>query len=51
MNRYENSLSILNVALSLLHKDCDEYLEARVEVARNKRLLAVNKKHIRGVWR
>lgn len=30
---------------------CPEYSEALVEVAKNRRLLAVNKKHLRGQWR
>jgi hypothetical protein len=28
-----------------------EHAECLVEIARNKRLLAVNKKHLRGQWR
>ena len=50
-NWYEKSLAILNSALNLLSEHTTEYLEALVEVARNKRLLAVNKKVIRGIWR
>ncbi len=30
---------------------CPEYSEALVEIAKNRRLLAVNKKHLRGQWR
>lgn len=30
---------------------CPEYAEALVEIARNRRLLAVNKRHLRGQWR
>jgi hypothetical protein len=51
MNRYEKSLAILNSAINLIDSHTDEYLEAMVEIARNKRLLAVNKKCIRGIWR
>ena len=46
MSRYERSLVILTSAVNLLDVNTDEYLQAMVEVARNKRLLAVNKKHI-----
>jgi hypothetical protein len=35
----------------MIHKDCLEYAECLVEIARCKRLLAVNKKHLRGQWR
>lgn len=35
----------------MIHKDCLENAECLVEIARNKRLLAVNKKHLRGQWR
>jgi len=51
MNRYEKSISILFSALNLLHPHCDEYAEIQVEIAKNRRLLAVNKKHLRGQWR
>lgn len=52
MNRYEKSIAILYSALNLLScKKTPEYAEALVEVARNRRLLAVNKKHLRGQWR
>ena len=51
MNRYEKSLILLASAMNLLNENTDDYLEAIVEVAKCKRLLAVNKKHIRGVWR
>ena len=42
---------MLQSALNLIHKDCKEYAECLVEIARSKRLLAVNKKHLRGQWR
>ncbi len=51
MNRYEKSVSILYSALNLIHPVCPEYGEALVEIAKNRRLLAVNKKHLRGQWR
>ena len=51
MNRYEKSISILHSALNLLHVHCDEYPEIQVEIAKNRRLLAMNKKHLRGQWR
>jgi hypothetical protein len=51
MNRYEKSLTMLQSALNLIHKDCHEHAEVLVEIARCKRLLAVNKKHLRGQWR
>jgi hypothetical protein len=51
MNRYEKSISILYSAMNLLHQHCPEYAEALVEVAKNRRYLAVNKKHLRGQWR
>ena len=51
MNRYEKSISILYSAINLLHQHCDEFTEAHVEIAKNRRLLAVNKKHLRGQWR
>jgi hypothetical protein len=35
----------------MIHSDCMEHAECLVEIARNKRLLAVNKKHLRGQWR
>lgn len=34
-----------------MHPHCDEYTEILVEIAKNRRLLAVNKKHLRGQWR
>jgi hypothetical protein len=51
MNRYEKSISILYSALNMIHPACQEYVEALVEIARCRRLLAVNKKHLRGQWR
>lgn len=51
MNRYEKSITMLQSALNMIHKDCLEHAECLVEIARNKRLLAVNKKHLRGQWR
>ena len=51
MNHYEKSISILTSALNLLHPHCDEYAEIQVEIAKNRRLLAMNKKHLRGQWR
>jgi hypothetical protein len=51
MNRYEKSISILFSALNIIHSGCPEYSEALVEIAKNRRLLAVNKKHLRGQWR
>ena len=48
MNRYEKSVSILYSALNMIHPMCPEYAEAMVEVARCRRLLAVNKRHLRG---
>lgn len=48
MNRYEKSISILFSALNFIHPECYEYAETLVEIARNRRLLAVNKKHLRG---
>jgi hypothetical protein len=35
----------------MIHPACTEYAEALVEIAKNRRLLAVNKKHLRGQWR
>jgi hypothetical protein len=35
----------------MIHPMCSEYVEALVEIARCRRLLAVNKKHLRGQWR
>ena len=35
----------------MIHSSCSEYAEALVEIAKNRRLLAVNKKHLRGQWR
>ena len=51
MNRYEKSLTMLQSALNLIHTDCHEHAEVLVEIARCQRLLAVNKKHLRGQWR
>lgn len=51
MNRYEKSITMLQSALNMIHKDCPEHAECLVEIARCKRLLAVNKKHLRGQWR
>ena len=51
MNRYEKSISILYSALNMIHTGCPEYFEALVEIAKNRRLLAVNKRHLRGQWR
>lgn len=51
MNRYEKSISILYSALNMIHTSCPEYYEALVEIAKNRRLLAVNKRHLRGQWR
>jgi len=51
MNRYEKSIAILTSAMNLLHPHCDEYAEIQVEIAKNRRLLAMNKKHLRGQWR
>jgi len=48
MNRYEKSITMLQSALNMIHKDCPEHAECLVEIARCKRLLAVNKKHLRG---
>lgn len=48
MNRYEKSVSILYSALNLIHAHCPEYSEALIEVAKNRRYLAMNKKHLRG---
>jgi len=35
----------------MISSQCPEYSEAMVEIAKNRRLLAVNKKHLRGQWR
>jgi hypothetical protein len=35
----------------MISSQCPEYAEAMVEIAKNRRLLAVNKKHLRGQWR
>lgn len=51
MNRYEKSIALLHSALNLLHAHCEEYPEIQVEIAKNRRLLAMNKKHLRGQWR
>ena len=51
MNRYEKSISILYSALNMIHPMCTEYAEALVEIAKCRRLLAINKKHLRGQWR
>jgi hypothetical protein len=48
INRYEKSVAILFSALNLVHPHCEEYTEILVEIAKNRRLLAVNKKHLRG---
>ena len=42
---------MLYSALNLIHPMCPEYIEALVEIAKCRRLLAVNKKHLRGQWR
>jgi hypothetical protein len=51
MNRYEKSISILYSALNLIHPHCAEYTEAQIEVTKNRRHLAMTKKHLRGQWR
>ena len=51
MNRYEKSISILYSALNLIHGHCNEYSEALIEVTKNRRYLAITKKHLRGQWR
>jgi len=51
MNRYEKSISILYSAMNLLHAHCSEYSEALIEVTKNRRYLAITKKHLRGQWR
>lgn len=51
INRYEKSISMLYSALNLVHPHCEEHAEILVEIAKNRRLLAVNKKHLRGQWR
>lgn len=51
MNRYEKSISILFSALNLIHVHCPEHVETIVEVAKNRRYLAIEKKHLRGQWR
>jgi len=51
MNRYEKSIAILYTAMNLIHPMCQEYSETLVEIAKCRRLLAVNKKHLRGQWR
>jgi len=43
MNRYEKSITMLNSALNMLHRDCPEHAECLIEIARCRRLLAVNK--------
>jgi hypothetical protein len=48
MNRYEKSITMLQSGLNMIHKECKENAECLVEIARCKRLLAVNKKHLRG---
>ena len=48
INRYEKSIAMLFSAVNLVHQHCDEYAEILVEIAKNRRLLAVNKKHLRG---
>ena len=50
-SRYEKSITTLSSALDLIHSSCPEYAEALVEIAKNRRLLALNKKHLRGQWR
>lgn len=42
---------MLQSALNMIHKECRENAECLVEIAKCKRLLAVNKKHLRGQWR
>jgi fructose-1,6-bisphosphatase len=51
MNRYEKSITMLESAINMLHHECPQHAECQVEIARCKRLLAVNKKHLRGQWR
>ena len=51
MNRYEKSISILYSALNLIHSNCNEHTEIIVEIAKNRRYLALVKKHLRGQWR
>lgn len=51
MNRYEKSISMLHTAQNMIHENCAEYTEVQVEIAKNRRLLAINKKHLRGHWR
>lgn len=41
MSKYENSLALLASALNLIDPNTDEYLQAQVEIGRNKRLIAV----------
>ena len=51
MSRYEKNLVILNSALNMIHKECIQYAECLVEIAKCKRLIAIEKKHLRGQWR
>lgn len=51
LNKYEKNIAILNSSLNMIHKDCMEYAECLVEISKCKRLLAVEKKHLRCQWR
>jgi hypothetical protein len=51
MNRYEKSIAMLYTAQNMIHEQCQEFTEVQVEIAKNRRLLAINKKHLRGQWR
>lgn len=35
----------------MIHEQCQEFTEVQVEIAKNRRLLAISKKHLRGQWR
>jgi hypothetical protein len=48
MNLCEKNIALLNSALNMLHKDCLEYTECLVEISRCKRIIAADKKHLRG---
>jgi len=41
MNRYEKSISMLYTSQNMIHENCTEFTEVQVEIAKNRRLLAI----------
>ena len=48
---YETSLVLLASAQNLIDPSTDEFMMVQVEIGRNKRLIAIQKNYIKGVWR